>query len=169
MKLILVLSIALCTLISVSAVCTPDCAGDEHCDATSSTCLCNTTASSPGVNPSPTVNCSGGVLSIYVPKCWLENNGYNSSNVHLQSSACTPAKEVVNNLAELSFHVPLTSASCNNTAYINGTHVIYSNNLYIFAKKSLIQTRQDVVANVSCAYPLTANVTLNVTLHPIVR
>ncbi|XP_075710872.1 pancreatic secretory granule membrane major glycoprotein GP2-like [Rhinoderma darwinii] len=125
-------------------------------------------ASLKGSAPSPTVNCNSGTMSVYISKCWLEKNKYNTTNIRLQNATCLAGREIVNDTALMTVHRPLTSNDCGNNVYINSTHVTYSNKLYIYAMTSPIAFRNDVILNVSCIYALNLNVQLNFTLKPII-
>ncbi|XP_040182459.1 uromodulin-like [Rana temporaria] len=175
MKTTLLLSV-LCAVMAAAASqpCTNEpCATDEFCNSTTSTaCQCNKTLYSftRGKSPSPILNCTGAKFNIQVSKCWLEANGYNTSDIRLNgtNSGCFAAREIVNGESEMTIHFPVTSPLCNTVPVPNTTHVTYSNQLYIFAKTDPIQTTNDAVMNFSCSYPLNINVTLNVTLHPVI-
>ncbi|XP_072282850.1 uromodulin-like [Pyxicephalus adspersus] len=172
MRITLLLSVVLCTAIAVSASITcgsETCASDELCPSGGTACKCNTAQyTNIGLTPTANVTCENGKMNILVSKCWLEKNRYNSATVRLQSTSCVAAREVVNDVAQLAFHQPLTVGDCGTTADANGTHVTYKNKLYIFGQTVPIQTRKDVVMDVSCSYPVNINVALNVTLHPII-
>nr|BAR42254.1 uromodulin-like protein type 2 [Rana pirica] len=172
MKTTLLLSV-LCAVMAVaaSASCgTATCADDEYCD-NSTACQCNSTLYTfiRGSHPSPNLTCTGAKFNIQVSKCWLEANGYNTSNIRLNSTnpKCVAGKEIVNGTSELTIHQSLIKYDCNTDAVVNSTHVTYTNQLYIFAETDPIRVTNDAVLNVSCSYPLYMNVALNVTLHPI--
>ncbi|XP_068098827.1 pancreatic secretory granule membrane major glycoprotein GP2-like [Hyperolius riggenbachi] len=173
MKSLLVLAIAFGAIMRVSpTTCGSDtCASDEECNNSGTACQCNSTVyiNKLGSLPAPTVNCDGGNMEILVSKCWLEKNAYNTSSIRLESLNCTAARKVVNGTAEMALKPPLTltADNCNTTVEINATHVTYWNSMYIFAKTIPIQTRPDVVARVSCSYPLNMSVQLNIALHPV--
>ncbi|XP_068125329.1 uromodulin-like [Hyperolius riggenbachi] len=165
MKIFLVLLVALCAFISDSEECGNEiCASDEICD--NSACQCNSSSYTinPGSNPAPVLDCSGGYFDIYIAKCWLEKNGYNSSNIRLQSPTCPAAREIVNDTAQMALHRPLRNNDCNNTITINASHVTFIYKLYIFGKEIPVQTRNNIIMNVSCTYPLSMSVQLNVLL-----
>ncbi|PIO26264.1 hypothetical protein AB205_0219030 [Aquarana catesbeiana] len=67
----------------------------------------------------------------------------------------------------MTLHRPLITSDCNTEAVVNSSHVIYTNQLYIFGKTDPIRTTNDAVMNISCSFPLHMNVTFNVTLHPV--
>ncbi|XP_040278171.1 alpha-tectorin-like [Bufo bufo] len=154
-------------IISVDAACSDTCASDEYCN--NSTCTCNSTLynNAAGSNPSPIIDCSNGEMSTYISKCWLERNGYNSTSVTLDNATCLATREIVNDTAVMSFHRPLISKDCGNNVYMNSTHVTFSNRLRIYAKTQPILSRQDVIMNFSCIFPLFINVHLNFTVKPI--
>nr|DBA16437.1 TPA: hypothetical protein GDO54_003829 [Pyxicephalus adspersus] len=144
------------------------CADDEYCDSSGTACQCNSAIYTyTGNRPSPTVHCSGGILNIFVPKCWLEKNGYNTSNIRLRSADCLATRKIVNNTAQMTFHRPLAIDDCNNIVDMNYTHIMNLNTLYIFANVFPIQTRKDFSLNVSCAYSLRMSVQLIITLKPV--
>ncbi|XP_040182885.1 uromodulin-like [Rana temporaria] len=145
------------------------CADDEYCD-NDAVCQCNSTLYPfiRGSLPSPNFTCTGAYFNIQVSKCWLEANGYNTSDIRLNSTEYFAVREVVSGTSEMSIYRPLIASDCNTEAVVNATHVTYSNQLYIFAKTDPITTRNDVAMNISCSYSLNMNVILNVTLHPII-
>ncbi|XP_077314447.1 pancreatic secretory granule membrane major glycoprotein GP2-like [Lithobates pipiens] len=174
MKTTLVLSV-LCAVMAVAASqsCgSVTCATDEICNTITNTCQCNTTfyTFTPGTLPSPTLTCTGAKFNIQVSKCWLETNGYNTSEIRLNStnSECVAANQNVNGISEMTLQRPLTTSDCNTVPVMNATHVLYTNQLYIFGKTDPIRITNDVVMNISCSYPLNMNVALNVTLRPII-
>ncbi|XP_073457277.1 uncharacterized protein [Aquarana catesbeiana] len=160
------------SIVAAPASCESDsCAVDEYCDNSTTTCKCNTTlyTFTPGSSPPVNLTCTGAYFNIQVSKCWLEAHGYNTSDIRLNSDAtnCWAVREVVGGTSEMTIHRPLITSDCNTEAEMNATHVIYTNQLYIFAKTDPIQTQNDAVMNISCTYPLNMEVSLNVTLHPI--
>ncbi|XP_072277748.1 pancreatic secretory granule membrane major glycoprotein GP2-like isoform X2 [Pyxicephalus adspersus] len=167
MKTFLGLSILFYVLISVSADCGKTCASDEICITNSTNCECNSTSyTKTGDYPFPTIDCNGGNMNIFLSKCWLEINGYNTSNIRLQDPTCLATREIVNDTAQMVFHQPLINKYCDNTIELNDTHVKYGNTLYIFSKQGLI-TQQNIAMNVSCIFSLTLSVQMNITLRPI--
>ncbi|XP_073457270.1 pancreatic secretory granule membrane major glycoprotein GP2-like [Aquarana catesbeiana] len=147
------------------------CATDEICNSAGTACQCNAAAYQFVRGASPPVNftCTGAKFNIQVSKCWLEKNGYDTSDIRLNStnSNCSAGREIVDGISEMTLYRPLISSDCNTAAELNTTHVIYTNHLYIFGKTNPIRITNDAVMNISCAYPLNINVALNVTLHPI--
>ncbi|XP_073457494.1 pancreatic secretory granule membrane major glycoprotein GP2-like [Aquarana catesbeiana] len=173
MKTTLLLSV-LCAVMAVAAslTCGSDsCATDEICDSAGTACQCNAAVYQfkRGATPSVNFTCTGAKFNIQVSKCWLEKNGYNTSDIRLNStnSTCSTVREVVDGISEMTINRPLITSDCNTAAELNATHVIYTNQLYIFGKTNPIRITKDAVLNISCAYPLNINVKLNVTLHPI--
>ncbi|KAG8588734.1 hypothetical protein GDO81_006079 [Engystomops pustulosus] len=167
MKTFLAVTVILSIILSAHAACEV-CASDEYCDA-STNCSCNSTLySNIGKTPEPKIDCSGGTMNVFISKCWLEKNGYNSTNITLTNNTCVAAREIVNDTALMTLHRSLAPGDCGNTLYVNSSHVIYSNHLYIHAKTSPIQTRNDVNLSISCVYPLNSTITLNVTLKPVI-
>ncbi|XP_073459754.1 pancreatic secretory granule membrane major glycoprotein GP2-like [Aquarana catesbeiana] len=174
MKTTLLLSV-LCAVMAVAASQTcgsVTCATDEICNNITNTCQCNSTfyTFTPGSLPSPNLTCTGAKFNIQVSKCWLEKNGYNTSDIRLNStnSECVAVNQSVNGISEMILQRPLITSDCNTVPVMNATHVMYTNQLYIFGKTDPIRITNDVVMNISCSYPLNINVTLNVTLHPII-
>ncbi|XP_018432059.1 PREDICTED: alpha-tectorin-like [Nanorana parkeri] len=171
MKTALLLSV-LCAAMAVTASLTCGsvaCGNDEACNSGATDCLCNNTYYTySAANPSPNVTCDGGKFNILVPKCWLEKNRYDTTNIRLENTSCLALREVVNGIAQMGIHRALATTDCGTTAESNATHVTYRNRLYIFAKTSPIITRKNVVMNISCTYPLTINnVALNISLNPV--
>ncbi|XP_056413419.1 pancreatic secretory granule membrane major glycoprotein GP2-like isoform X2 [Hyla sarda] len=121
-----------------------------------------------GTYPSPTIDCTGGQMSAYISKCWLEINGYNTTNIRLQNSTCVATRKIVNGAAMMIVHTPLTSTYCGNSVNTNSTYITYSNRLHIFAKTWPTATKQDVTLNFSCIFPLFLTIKLNFTVSPIV-
>ncbi|XP_073457279.1 uromodulin-like [Aquarana catesbeiana] len=174
MKTTLLLSV-LCAVMAVAASLTcgmETCATDEICNSAGTACECNTTLYSfvEGSLPSPNNTCTGGIFNIQVSKCWLEANGYNTSDIRLNStnSECWAVRQIVDGMSEIIIYRPLITSDCNTEAVINSTHVTYTNQLYIFAQTDPIQITNDTVVNVSCSYPLNLNINRNLTLNPIV-
>lgn len=168
MKTFLGLFIVFCVFKLVSAVCNPTCANDEICNASGNTCSCNSTAyPSSGGLPAPTINCNGGNLNIYVSKCWLEANGYNTSFITLQNTSCLATREIMNNTAQMVFHNSLANNVCNNSVTQNATYISYANKMYIYGVLYPVQIRKEIIMNVSCIFSFNTNIQLNVTLKPI--
>ncbi|XP_077314454.1 pancreatic secretory granule membrane major glycoprotein GP2-like [Lithobates pipiens] len=174
MKTTLLLSV-LCAVMAVAAseVCTSDpCATDEICDTTTTACQCNTALYKLQRGVTPTINftCTGAKFNIQVSKCWLEKNGYDTSDVRLNSNniTCLAGREVVDGISQMTLHRPLIFSDCNTEALLNETHVIYTNQLLIFGKTDPIRITNDAVLDISCAYPLNVNAKLNVTLRPVI-
>ncbi|XP_077314455.1 uromodulin-like [Lithobates pipiens] len=174
MKTTLLLSV-LCAVMAVAAseVCGSEiCATDESCNNITNTCKCNSTLYPfvRGSLPSPNLTCTGAKFNIQVSKCWLEVHGYNISDIRLNGtdSGCFAVREVVDGISEMTIHNPVVNSPCNTVPTVNETHVTYSNQLRIFGKTYPIRTTNDVAVNISCSYPLLINVTLNVTLHPVI-
>ncbi|XP_040182455.1 uromodulin-like [Rana temporaria] len=174
MKTTLLLSV-LCAVMAVAAsqACGNEtCATDEICNNITNTCQCNTTfyTFTPGSRPSPNFTCTGVKFNIQVSKCWLEKQGYNTSEIRLNStdSECFAVRELVDGKSEMTIHRPMTSSACNTESVINSSHVTYSNLLSFFAKTNPISITNDIAMNISCSYPLNINVILNVTLKPVI-
>ncbi|XP_073459750.1 uromodulin-like [Aquarana catesbeiana] len=173
MKTTLLLSV-LCAVMAVVASLTcgmETCATDEICNSAGTACQCNAAVYQLVRGASPPVNftCTGAKFNIQVSKCWLEKNGYNTSDVRLNStnSECVAVRQIVDGISEMTIQRPLITSDCNTEAVVNTTHVTYTNQLYIFAKTNPIRITNDAVLNISCAYPLNINVILNVTLHSV--
>ncbi|XP_077314451.1 uromodulin-like isoform X2 [Lithobates pipiens] len=173
MKTTLLLSV-LCAVMAVAASqsCGSEiCATDEICNNITNTCQCNTTfyTFTPGSLPSPNLTCTGAKFNIQVSKCWLEKQGYKTSDIRLNGtdSECLAVRELVDGKSEMTLHHPVTSSACNTVHVINSSHVTYTNLLSFFGKTDPIRITNDAVMNISCSYPLNISVTLNVTLRPI--
>ncbi|XP_075460075.1 uromodulin-like isoform X3 [Ascaphus truei] len=169
------LLLALCSFTAVSAAC-PTCAPtDQTCNATTNICDCNlalyTKSAAP---PTPTVDCTGGSMNLYISKCQLEKSQYNSGTLHLAGTeaGCTGGEKNVDN-AQVTFSAPLRTGACGNTVVVNGSHVVYSNKLNVesqvlqYSSFSIIP-KNDVSMSVSCAFPLNMSVALNVSLNPLI-
>ncbi|XP_077314456.1 pancreatic secretory granule membrane major glycoprotein GP2-like [Lithobates pipiens] len=174
MKTTLLLSV-LCAVMAVAASVSCEgeiCADDESCDSAGTACQCSSTTYKfeRGVTPNVNLTCTGAKFNIQVSKCWLEKNGYDTSDVRLNStdSTCLAGRKVVDGISELTLQRPLIASDCNTKAVLNATHVIYTNQLYIFGKTDPIRITNDAVLDISCAYPLNVNAKLNVTLHPVI-
>ncbi|KAG8588736.1 hypothetical protein GDO81_006080 [Engystomops pustulosus] len=160
MRIFQILGIVLSIIISVHSACDV-CASDEHCE--DPTCICNSTLyNNTGSSPSPTLDCTAGIMSVYISKCWLEQNGYNSTYIRLGNDTCIAAREIVNDTALMALHRPLSTNDCGNNVYINSTHVIYSNKLYIYG------IFQNFIINISCIYPLYTRVSVNFAIRPLI-
>ncbi|XP_077312068.1 uromodulin-like [Lithobates pipiens] len=174
MKTTLLLSV-LCAVMAVAAseVCgSVTCATDEICNNITNTCQCNTTfyTYTPGSRASPNNTCTGATFNIQVSKCRLEKQGYNTSGIRLNGtdSECLAVMEIVDGISEMTLHHSVTSSVCNTEAVINSTHVTYTNQLYIFARREPVQRITDAVVNVSCSYLLNLNINRKETLDPVV-
>uniref|UniRef100_A0A8C5P7A1 ZP domain-containing protein n=1 Tax=Leptobrachium leishanense TaxID=445787 RepID=A0A8C5P7A1_9ANUR len=163
MKVFLTLIFALCGLVPVLNV-LGQCATDEYGPA----CDCNTTLyTSQAKPPIPVIDCSGGNMKISVSKCQLEKSNFNTSNLHLIDPTCTGKRAIVNGLSNTVVTNPLRNGVCGNSIRTNGSHVTYSNTLYINPKINPIIAANYFNASVSCSYPLNATVVLNSTLNPV--
>ncbi|XP_077154863.1 pancreatic secretory granule membrane major glycoprotein GP2-like [Ranitomeya variabilis] len=163
MKILLASLLALCTFLSAHAV-TQECGGSVNC-----TCNLNNYNSSM-TPPSPTVNCSNGVMTIYISKCQLEKSLFNISNLALLNNTgpdCASLEYSVDGEFQVGFHNPMSTAKCGNKLEVNATHAIYSNILHIYPEELTVITRNNATANLSCVYPLIYPVSLNITLKPV--
>ncbi|XP_073457271.1 uromodulin-like [Aquarana catesbeiana] len=172
-KTTLLLSV-LCAVMTVAAslTCgTETCADDEFCNTATTACQCNTTLYkyTQGATPSVNLTCTGAKFNIQVSKCWLEKNGYDTSNVRLNStnSECFSAREVVDGTSEMTIHRSSIKYDCNTDSVVSSLDKINLNQLYILGKTNPIRLTNDAVVNVSCSFPLYMNISLNVTLHPV--
>ncbi|XP_069827923.1 uromodulin-like isoform X2 [Dendropsophus ebraccatus] len=164
MKIFGALLVALSAALSVLAVNEQLCGGSVNCNCT----LTNYNASV--LPPSPSVNCSNGLMTIYISKCQLEKSQFNTTNLSLINSTspeCASQEYLVDGEYDVGFHNPMNSGKCGNNMTINGTHIIYSNILYIFAEQRPVLTRNNATMNLSCAYPLFFPVALNISIKPI--
>ncbi|XP_040182457.1 uromodulin-like [Rana temporaria] len=172
MKTTLLLSVLCAVMAAAASQSCGTCATDEFCNNSTNTCQCNSTfyTFTPGSPPSPNFNCTGAMFNIQVSKCWLEEQGYNTSDIRLNGTdpKCFAVNQNVNGISEMTLQRPLVTSDCNTVPAMNATHVMYTNQLYIFGKTDPIRITNDVVMNISCSYPLNMNVALNVTLHPII-
>ncbi|XP_056413430.1 pancreatic secretory granule membrane major glycoprotein GP2-like isoform X2 [Hyla sarda] len=163
MKSFLALLVALSTVLSVYA-------SEQLCEG-SVDCNCDLSKyNSSVIPPNPTVNCSNGEMTIYISKCQLQKNLFNTSNLalnNLTGSECASRDYLVDGEVQVGFHNPMNTAKCGNTLLVNATHIIYSNILHIYAEQRTIVSRNNATVNLSCAYPLSFPVSLNVTLKPI--
>ncbi|XP_073524127.1 pancreatic secretory granule membrane major glycoprotein GP2-like [Phyllobates terribilis] len=163
MKILLGLLLALCAFLSVHAV-------TESCDPPAN-CTCDLSNYNSSVTPpTPTINCSNGVMTIYISKCQLEASLFNISNLALLNNTdpdCASKEYSVDGEFQVAFHNPMSSAKCGNSLTVNATHAIYSNILHIYAEQHTIITRNNATANLTCIYPLTYPVSLNITLKPV--
>ncbi|XP_073431656.1 pancreatic secretory granule membrane major glycoprotein GP2-like [Dendrobates tinctorius] len=163
MKILLASLLALCTFLSAHAV-TQQCGGSVNC-------TCDLTKYNYSVTPpSPTINCSNGVMTIYISKCQMEKSLFNISNLALLNNTdpdCASQEYSVDGEFQVGFHNPMSSAKCGNQLQVNSTHAIYSNILHIYAEENTIITGKNATANLSCIYPLIYPVALNITLKPV--
>ncbi|XP_069617500.1 pancreatic secretory granule membrane major glycoprotein GP2-like [Ranitomeya imitator] len=163
MKILLASLLALCTFLSAHAV-TQECGGSVNC-----TCNLNNYNSSM-TPPSPTINCSNGVMTIYISKCQLEKSLFNISNLALLNNTdpdCASLEYSVDGEFQVGFHNPMSTTKCGNKLEVNATHAIYSNILHIYPEEHTVITRNNATANLSCIYPLIYPVSLNITLKPV--
>ncbi|KAM5180701.1 uromodulin-like [Mantella aurantiaca] len=162
MKCLLVLFLALCTLLSVQ------CAEEVAC--VSNSCDCDLSKYIESVNPpNATVECHNGQMNLYISKCQLQKNRYNSSNLALSNNTgteCNSFEVSVLNEPQVAFHNPLAFGKCGNNITFTTTHVTFSNVLNIYAVSSNIVGRNNVSMFVSCTFPLNYTVMLNSTLKP---
>ncbi|XP_075190200.1 uromodulin-like [Anomaloglossus baeobatrachus] len=164
MKILLALLLALCTLLSVHATTDP-CGGSVNC-------TCDLSKyNSTDTPPSPNINCSNGVMTIYISKCQLEKSLFNTSNLALLNNTdpdCTSTDYLVDGEVQVGFHNPMTSTKCGNTLHVNATHAVYSNILHIYAAvQNNVTAKKNFNENLSCIYPLIYHTALNITLKPI--
>ncbi|XP_073524617.1 pancreatic secretory granule membrane major glycoprotein GP2-like [Phyllobates terribilis] len=163
MKILLGLLLALCAFLSVHAV-------TESCDPPAN-CTCDLSNYNSSVTPpTPTINCSNGVMTIYISKCQLEASLFNISNLALLNNTdpdCASKEYSVDGEFQVGFLNPMSSAKCGNSLTVNATHAIYSNILHIYAEQQAVITRNNATANLTCIYPLTYPVSLNITLKPV--
>ncbi|KAM8977292.1 uncharacterized protein RCH25_042705 [Pelodytes ibericus] len=147
----------------------PNCASDEISNSATSTCDCNSNNyTSSATPPAPVIQCNDGYLNLYISKCQLEKSKFNSSNLYLNDNTCSGTPETVNGTSEIAFHPLLKTGACGNTVQTNGTHVTYSNTLFINPKVATIVSRSKFNVSFSCSFPLNFTVALNVTLKPII-
>ncbi|XP_078538788.1 uromodulin-like [Lissotriton helveticus] len=107
-------------------------------------------------------------MKLKVSKCQLEKSKFDSANLHLLDPSCTGARVADSaSPAQVVVSTTTSSALCGNKLTHNSTHVFYSNNLTIPAKKSLsgLVSRNNVTYAFSCSYPLNIPVSLATVLN----
>ncbi|XP_040278169.1 alpha-tectorin-like [Bufo bufo] len=164
MKILLSLLLALCTVLSVHAV-------DEQLCEGSGNCTCDLTKYNETVKPPClTVQCTNGEMVIYIPKCQLEKNRFNTTSLSLSNYTgpeCGSRNYLVNKEFQVGFHNPLNMAKCGNNVTVNSTHVVYTNVLHIYGNQSpKLITKNNASVSLSCIFPLKYNVQLNIPLKP---
>ncbi|XP_075190201.1 pancreatic secretory granule membrane major glycoprotein GP2-like [Anomaloglossus baeobatrachus] len=163
MKILQTLLLALCTLLSVHAT-TQTCGGSVNC-------TCDLSKYNSSVKPpSPTINCTNGVMTVYISKCQLEKSLFNTSNLALLNNTdpdCTSTDYLVDGEVQVGFHNPMSSTKCGNRLQVNATYAIYTNILHIYPEQHPVMTRNNATANLTCIYPLTYHTALNITLKPV--
>ncbi|NP_001080953.1 thyroid hormone down-regulated protein (gene 17) L homeolog precursor [Xenopus laevis] len=148
----------------VSAGC-PTCAGDQECVTNSCVCkksLYNLT----GSPPTPVIQCSNTMI-LSMPKCQMEKDRYNSTNLHLVDSACQLKDQIVDDLAQMVYNWTLKNGECGNNLIVNSTHVTYANKLFVYAQNTLITSRNNATLYFSCSYPLNMKTSLNFPLKTV--
>ncbi|XP_053310490.1 uromodulin-like [Spea bombifrons] len=168
MKVFLAVLFASLGLTLASAAC-PECASDETCNSSTEKCDCIlATYNETDLPPFPSVNCNNGTMNIYISKCQLEKSKYNSSNLHLNDTACVGTGEIQNGLSQIAFHQTLKTGECKNKVIMNDTHVTFYNTLYISPQISNVVARKYVNMSFSCSFPVKFNIALGPVLKPVI-
>ncbi|XP_053562922.1 pancreatic secretory granule membrane major glycoprotein GP2-like [Bombina bombina] len=175
MNTICVIILAALLNFAAASECNPTCYSNENCvEAANKTgCVCNTTlyknkALSDFI---PTLTCTGGIMEISLSQCLLDYFGLNSSTLRLTntSNACyNTYPSVINSGRAQSLSVQAQTGLCGNRVTIDSVKVSYTNTLQINIQNKSLLTVNPVEMNFTCSYNLTMQISLNVTLKPII-
>ncbi|XP_075051649.1 pancreatic secretory granule membrane major glycoprotein GP2-like [Mixophyes fleayi] len=154
--------------------CSPSCQSDESCDIVNGppTCVCNKTIYS-GITPArlkPTVTCNDGTMETYVNICELKALGYQYSAFHLINNSvyCNfQYNTTINNVSVSGIQLQTAKGWCGNIVTQDSSNIYITNTLYIAPTAGPLITKNPLSYNITCAYNLTMQTSLNFSLHPV--
>ncbi|XP_063813285.1 pancreatic secretory granule membrane major glycoprotein GP2-like [Pseudophryne corroboree] len=155
-------------------MCNPSCKSDEYCETTETPyCACNTAVYS-GLTPSdlkPTVDCGSGTMITAISKCKLQKLGYDYSTLHLANSSgiCNYTyPDVINNTDVWKLQVQANVGWCGNIIEEDSSKIYFTNTIFINPYSGPLITKNPISYNMTCAYNLSMQTSLEFALHPIV-
>ncbi|XP_077151474.1 uromodulin-like [Ranitomeya variabilis] len=159
-----------CTNVSL---CNPSCADDEIC--TSGECVCNGTFyKNKTINDlRPLVVCESDVMLISISSCLLTYLKYDSTTMYVgnngSSSECTAIPPIIeNNVRVDNIQAELISGWCGNIITNDSKLIYISNTIHIGVLPNKLITVNPLRFNFTCAYNMTMQIALGVTIHPLV-
>ncbi|XP_069612553.1 uromodulin-like [Ranitomeya imitator] len=157
-----------CTNVSL---CNPSCADDEIC--TSGECVCNGTfyKNKTISDLSPVVACESDVMLVSINRCLLTYLKYDYTTIYIgkNTSECNVLYSTADNHVRVD-HIlaELTSGWCGNIITNESKIIYFSNTIHIDILPNKLITVNPLRFNFTCAYNLTMQIALNMTLHPLV-
>ncbi|XP_075117260.1 pancreatic secretory granule membrane major glycoprotein GP2-like [Leptodactylus fuscus] len=154
--------------------CYPYCTRDEVCSVLNeaATCDCNSTTYE-GIKISdvkPIVSCEGGLMTVSVCRCQLQQLGYDTSSFHLinDSAACNyPYTDAIDYIRVDSMEVKAAIGWCGNVFSKTDSKIYFTNTLHISPKPGLSPTISPIAFNFTCEYNLTMQTSLSFSPKPI--
>ncbi|MEE6508621.1 hypothetical protein FKM82_022049 [Ascaphus truei] len=113
----------------------------------------------------PNLSCGKSKIEMCFRTCDLKTLNLDINRIHLNDKICIGSVGGTNSVVSLAH--PLGAGICGTTIFINATHAIYSNTIYLSTDPSQIITREEVRIYYSCAYPLDMKTSLDAALKPI--
>ncbi|XP_054633376.1 uncharacterized protein LOC129181784 isoform X2 [Dunckerocampus dactyliophorus] len=109
------------------------------------------------------ITCGSDKIWVGVNSANLSVAGYNPYNGHLEDRKCSQRKE---ENGDVFYETDAQTGTCGNKEQTNGTHVIYSNTLFIYPNQDVSQPMKFPF---SCVYPLDTHTRLNSPITAILR
>ncbi|XP_075117619.1 uromodulin-like [Leptodactylus fuscus] len=141
--------------------CYPGCSGDEVCGVVNNAAVCvcdrNTYQGIKISDLRASVDCDGGLMTISISRCQLQQLGYDASTLHFNgdSAECKASYgESRNNIRVQSIQLRAVSGLCGNVVTKTDSKIYYSNTLFITQKPGPIITRNPIVFSFTCEYSL---------------
>ncbi|XP_044160445.1 uromodulin-like [Bufo gargarizans] len=115
----------------------------------------------------PELTCDVFDMKATFHKCQLKSLNFSTSSITLKDSSCLGFHDELSTNT-ITIKAPLQAGSCGLQIIKNYTHAIYENTLYFTLESMGLITRdQELVATLSCAYPLDMIISLNTAVNPI--
>ncbi|CAJ0946109.1 unnamed protein product, partial [Ranitomeya imitator] len=158
-----------CTNVSL---CNPSCAADDEI-CTSGECVCNGTfyKNKTISDLSPLVACESDVMLVSINRCLLTYLKYDYTTIYIGNNAsdCKVVYDTIDNSVRVD-HIlaELTSGWCGNIITNDSKIIYFSNTIHIDILPNKLITVNPLRFNFTCAYNLTMQIALNMTLHPLV-
>ncbi|XP_046872182.1 uromodulin-like isoform X2 [Hypomesus transpacificus] len=112
----------------------------------------------------PYLECGRKVLKVGLPSAEMKAIGLDSSSAHLSDRLCSTHLE---RDGKVWYQVERKEGSCGNSLKTNGSHAIFSNNIFVYplnlASDSL---SQPIRIHFSCIYPMDTETSLDVVIKP---
>ncbi|XP_071773588.2 pancreatic secretory granule membrane major glycoprotein GP2-like [Centroberyx gerrardi] len=115
------------------------------------------------VFPEPELVCGRDVLRLGVQRGQLEERGLNASSGHLADRRCS--QQEAQQEAQW-YLVPRQRGVCGNVVETNGSHIIYSNSLFVYPLDSSGSFSRPMSFPFSCVFPLDDTTSLDVAVRP---